>query len=68
MVTVDQQSEDMNPGIVCPNCGCNRMPAINTRRQRKQNIRLRSCRDCGQHVWTKEVVTRVVDRKENVTP
>lgn len=68
MVTVDPQTEKMNPGIVCPNCGCSRMPAVNTRRQRKQNIRLRSCKDCGQRIWTKEVITRVVDRKENVTP
>ncbi len=61
MVTVDQQSEDMNPGIVCPNCGCNRMPATHTRRNGKNNIRFRRCKECGKRVRTREVIVQMID-------
>lgn len=64
MVTVDQ---DTNTGIVCPNCGSKKLLAVNTRRQLKSNVRLRSCKRCGQRIWTSETIISIVGRNENVT-
>lgn len=51
-------SKDKPPvGILCPQCGCRHMLAIQSNPKPKQTkLRYRECRQCGKRILTKETV------------
>jgi len=40
--------------LCCPRCGCEHLPVYRTRQCRKNIVRERRCRHCGQRVFTRE--------------
>ena len=49
-----QQAEVKDAGIVCPGCGCSKLPAKFTRRLGNQMIRVRKCKRCKREIRTAE--------------
>lgn len=41
-------------GLSCPKCGCRHLPVWYTRPRRGYTLRVRSCRNCGHRVTTRE--------------
>lgn len=48
------ESEDPNPGVACPACGCRHLRSGGVRRSNRLVIRHRTCRNCGRTVKTIE--------------
>jgi hypothetical protein len=45
------------PGVVCPKCGCDKVPVYSTRRPwRGAIVRVRACAACGEQFRTTEQV------------
>ena len=40
-----------NLGVVCPVCGCKRMPTLYTRRRGPRTVRVRKCSACGRRLY-----------------
>lgn len=47
-------TDDPNPGVACPNCGCRHLLSGGVRRSGHLVIRHRTCRNCGRTVKTVE--------------
>jgi transcriptional regulator NrdR family protein len=45
---------ERNPGLRCPNCGCQHFHVVYGRRRGDRYMRVKACRHCGRRITTFE--------------